>query len=252
MCVFYSLKYLYSGGIILNITKRYKEISKRLEISETNLRDKIKFLIESGLIKKEDGNLTFISFNKLQKKYKLNCYKHYKLEYANPKKLEILIKSFIVVENLEKQRYKVQQKIINIELRKFGKIQAKSTVRKLRKRIKANIGYLTEIHLKREYSNSIFDFNKKEKKPINGQITISRQNVSTIINRKCKSTGSRLIKKFNSLGILLEDKKDIQLIHRNVDYACLKYLGLNSSFFIYKDNLYKRYCNILSFTKFFA
>ena len=42
MCVFYSLKYMYSGGIILNIKKRHKEIAQKLEISETNLRSKIK------------------------------------------------------------------------------------------------------------------------------------------------------------------------------------------------------------------
>ena len=42
ICVFYGLKYLYTGGIILNISKRYKEISKKLKISETNLKNKVK------------------------------------------------------------------------------------------------------------------------------------------------------------------------------------------------------------------
>jgi hypothetical protein len=52
------LKYLYTGGIILNISKRYEEISKKLEISETNLRSKIKYLIE---LKEEDMALMITS-----------------------------------------------------------------------------------------------------------------------------------------------------------------------------------------------
>jgi predicted transcriptional regulator len=209
--MFYSLKYLYSGGIILNISKRYKEISKTLEISESNLRNKIKFLIELGFITKDNNNLSFIGFNKIQKKFKIKTFKSFKVEYKNPKELEILLKCVAIEENFKKQEYKVQEKIIKEELKRFGKIQARNTEIKIKKNIRKNIGPLTEQYKKRE---PFYSINKVSiEKKINPVATLSRKGISNLFNRKSKSTGSRFLNKIKKRGYVIQDEKRIDLIH---------------------------------------
>lgn len=249
-CVFYSLKYLYSGGIILNISKRYQELSKKLQISETNLRSKVKYLIEIGLITKENNNLTFAGFSAIKKKYKIKTFKSFRLEYKNPKGLEVFIKCAAIEENLKKQEYKLQQKILNEELRKFGKIEAKSIRKKIIKQLKSNIGILTENYKKREPSYSL---NKtKLKNEVNPVTTLSRLGVADLFGRKSKSTGTRFINKLKKYDCILEDNKRIDLVQRKFNYHMFRSLELDSSYFIYKNNLYQRLPNKLTLTNIFA
>jgi len=244
MSVFYSLKYLYAGGIILNISKRYKEISTILEISETNLRNKTKFLIELGLITKENNNLIFAGFNKIQKILKISSYKSYRIEYNTPKELEISLKCVAIEENLRKQEYKLQEKILKEEIKRFGNIQANNIIRKITQRLKKSIIPLTEKYKKREPSYSI---NKNSlEKQINPTTTLSRRGVAVLFDKKSKSTGSRFIKRIKERGLVLEDEKRIDLIQRKFNYNIFRSLDLDSSYFIYKNNLYQRLPNKLT------
>jgi hypothetical protein len=250
ICVFYVLKYLYTGGIILNISKRYKEISKKLEISETNLRSKIKYLIELGLITRENNNLTFAGFNKIKKIFNLKTFKSFKVDYKTPKSLEILIKCLSIEENFKKQEYKLQQKVIKEELKKFGKIEAKNIEKKIIQKIKAGIGSLTENYKKREPNYSL-NKNFLEKK-VNPVTTLSRSGVASLFNRKSKSTGTRFISKIKKFGYVVEDEKRIDLIHRKFNYNMFRSLELDSSYFIYKNNLYQRLPNKITLINIFA
>lgn len=250
MCVFYSLKYLYTGGIILNISKRYPEIAEKLSISETNLRSKIKHLIELGLISRKNNNLTFVSFNTVKKKFKIKTFKSFKIEYKNPKDLEILIKCISIEENLKKQEYKLQQKVLKEELKRFGKIEAKNTKKKLMKQLKTNIGFLTEKYKKRKPNYSI---NKENfKKEVNPVTTLSRFGIANLFSKKSKSTGSRFMNKLKNKGILLEDEKRIELIQKKFNFTMYKSLELDSSYFIYKNNLYQRLPNRIALINIFA
>lgn len=251
MSVFYSLKYMYSGGIILNITKRYSEIAKFLGISETNLRSKINFLIEKGLIEKNNNKLIFISFNTIQKKFKIKTFKSYRIEYDKPKELEIKLKLIILEENLKRQEYKLQEKIINEELKKFGKIEAKTTIKKIRKKIKSNINYLTEQYKQRELDYSLT--NNYSSKNINSEITLSRNSIAKQFGRTHKSAGSRFIKKLKTKGLVVEDIKRIKLVSKNFKNNNIKKsLELDSSYFIYKSNLFQRKSNKVSFINIIA
>jgi DNA-binding Lrp family transcriptional regulator len=250
ICVFYGLKYLYTGGIILNISKRYKEISKKLEISETNLRSKVKYLIELGLITRENNNLTFTGFTKIKQILKLKTFKSFRVDYKTPKNLEILIKCLSIEENYKKQEYKLQQKVIKEELKRFGKIEAKNTQKKIIQKIRKGIGPLTEKYKQREPNFSINkDSLKKEMNPVT---TLSRQGVAKLFNRKSKSTGTRFINKIKKHGYVIDDEKRIDLIYKKFNFNMFRSLELDSSYFIYKNNLYQRLPNKLTLTNIFA
>lgn len=248
MCVFYSLKTLYQGGIILNISKRYGELADRLDISETNLRSKVKFLKDNGLVYKDKNNLYFIGFNKIRSKFKLKTHKGDKIAYQKPKDLEIYIKSLVLKENLERQEHIVQKKIIREELRKFGKIQAKGALMKIRKKIKANISYLTEKYKRRGFS----DFTHNGYRKINSDVSLSRQRISHIFGKKSKSTGTRFLTKAKNKGLVFEDLKRIEKTNVKITIGVLRKLDLDSSFFIFKNKLFKRYANKLTFVNFIA
>lgn len=250
MSVFYSLKYLYSGGIILNITKRYSELAKILGISESNLRSKLNFLINEGLIIKENNRLCFVSFNKIKEKFKIKTFKSYRIEYDNPKELEIKLKLIILEENLKRQEYKLQEKIINEELKKFGKIEARNIIKKIRKKIKSNISYLTEQYKQRELNFSLN--NNYSSKKINSDITLSRNSIAKQFGKIHKSTGTRFIKKLKNKGLVLQDQKRIKLISNNFNNNIKKAMELDSSYFIYKSKLFQRKSNILTFINILA
>jgi len=248
--VFYSLKFLYSGGIILDITKRYSFFANKLGISESNLRSKVKFLIKNGLIEKKNNNLYFSSFNKIKEKFKIKTQKGYKLAYKNPKELEVILKTLVLEENLHTQEFKLKEKILSEELKKFGKIEAKSTRKKIKRYLRKYLSHLTEKYKKRELQNS--NDNLLRNKRINTDLTLSRNKIANSFGRKSKSTGSRFINKAKSLDLVLEDKKRVEKVRSNVSYKIIRYMELDSSYFIFKNNLYKRMSNELTFINFIA
>lgn len=249
LAVFYGLKFIYVGGIIINMTGRYKEISDKLKISPNNLRSKIKTLIEIGLIKKEGRNIFFSGFNQIGKTFNTKSNKSYRISYTDVKALEIIIKALAIENNLEKQRHKVKEKIIKEELRRYGKIEAKTIRNKIKKYIRKNILFYSERYHKRvpSKSNNIFSENK-----LNTDISISRLGVAGLLGRVSKSTGSRAVNKMKNLNLLESDRKRIERVSRNVGGLITKYMDLDSSFFVFKNCLYKRKTNLITLSNFFA
>jgi hypothetical protein len=250
LSVFYSMKYLYTGGIILNISKRYCEISEKLDISESNLRSKVKFLIKEGLVKKESNNLIFIGFNKIKERFKIKTHKSFKISYKNPKELEVYLKLLVLDENLKKQEFKVQENIIKEELKKFGKIEARTTKKKIKKFLRSNIQHLTEKYKKRELDYSLNS--KSNTKKLNTDVTLSRLGIARNFGRISKSTGSRFVRKIKNMGLLLQDEKRIKKIVKNTTKSIIYSLELDSSYFFYKNSLYQRKTNIITFTNILA
>jgi len=250
LSVFYSLKFLYTGGIILNISKRYGEISEKLEISETNLRSKVKFLIKEGLIERKSNNLIFIGFNKVKEKFKIKTHKNFKIPYKNPKELEVYLKLLALEENFKKQEFKLQENIIKEELKKFGKIEARNTKKKIKKYLRSNIQYLTEKYKKRELNYSLNSTSSKN--TLNTDVTLSRSGIAKNFGRISKSTGSRFIKKIKNMGLLLQDEKRIKKVVKNTTKSIIYSLELDSSYFFYKNSLYQRKTNKITFTNILA
>lgn len=249
MAVFYSIKFLYRGGIIKNLTSRYGEISRMIGISPNNLRNKIKRLEREGLVFKEGKNLCFTGFNEISKKFKSKTNKSFRIEHCGAKELEVKLKALAIHSNIQKQEFVIQKKVIEKEMRKFGKIEAKSTRIKIRKYLKKKMGSIINKHSRRELFS---DPNMTNNKKINPDATMSRMGMARLFGRVSKSTGTRMTKKFKTFNILCKDEKRIQLMHRGIGKKVIRHLDLDTSFFVFKGCLYKRMTNNLEFHKFFA
>jgi hypothetical protein len=73
-----------------------------------------------------------------------------------------------------------------------------------------------------------------------------------MVGRKSKSTGSRLMKRMHSMGLVESDTKRIERVCLKADRDMLRHLELDSSFFLFKGSLYKRKTNSVSLSSFFA
>ena len=249
MGVFYSMKFLYVGGIIKDMTSRYGEIAERIGISPSNLRGKVKNLIGMGLVRKEGRNLLFAGHGEIGGVFKLKSKKGFRVSPRNARELETIIKALALEANFEKQRHRIREGIVSEELRRYGKIEAKGIRMKIRKYIRKNIGNYAKKYTERVSRKPRNPF---EKRKINTDITISRQGLAHMVGRKSKSTGSRLFRKMGSLGLVESDSKRVERVCPKADTNVLRHLDLDSSYFIFKGSLYRRMVNSVSLTRFFA
>lgn len=249
MGVFYSMKFLYVGGIIKDITSRYGEIAERIGISESNLRSKVKTLTERGLLKRDGRNLLFAGFDQIGKTFQLKTKKSFRVSHRGAKELETIMKALALEVNFEMQRHKVRERIVSEELKRYGKIEAKGIKAKIRKYIRKNIA-----HYALKYERRVSDNPRNPFIPpkTNTDISISRQGLASMVGRKSKSTGSRLMKRMGSMGLLESDSKRIERVCGKADGNVLRHLELDSSYFIFKGVLYKRKTNAVSLSSFFA
>jgi DNA-binding Lrp family transcriptional regulator len=249
MGVFYSMKFLYVGGIIKDMTSRYGEIAERIGISPSNLRGKVKNLIGMGLVRKEGRNLLFAGHEEIGRAFKLKSKRGFRVSARNARELETVVKALALEVNFEKQRHRIREGIVSEELRRYGKIEAKGIRLKIRKYIRKNIGNYAKKYTERVSPKPRNPF---ETRKINTDITISRQGLADMVGRKSKSTGSRLIRRMGSLGLLESDSKRVERVCSKANGHVLKHLELDSSYFVFKGVLYKRKPNSVSLSSFFA
>lgn len=249
MSVFYSMKFLYVGGVIKDMPSRYREIAGRIGISQSNLRSKVRLLAEMGLVKRQGRNLTFAGFNEIGRIFNLKAKRSFRVSHAGAKRMETIFKALSLEVNFERQRHKVRERIVNEELKRYGKIEAKGIQAKIRRHIRRNIAGYAERQERRASQHSP---NRFEHRGINTDITISRQGMADMMGRKSKSTGSRLLRRMSSMGLVETDSKRVERICAKADRRTLRHLELDSSFFLFKGSLYKRMANSVSLSSFFA
>lgn len=249
MGVFYSMKFLYVGGIIKDIPSRYGEIAGKIGISRSNLRGKVKVLTERGLLKREGRNLLFAGFDEIGKRFQLKTKKSFRVSHRGAKELETVMKALSLEVNFEMQRHKVRERIVSEELRRYGKIEAKGIKAKIRKYIRKNIAHYAVKYNRRVSPNPGNPFVPPR---TNTDISISRQGLAHMMGRRSKSTGSRLMRRMASLGLVESDSKRIERVCGKADTEVLRHLELDSSYFVFKGVLYKRMTNSVSLSGFFA
>jgi len=263
--IFYKLKSLYVGGIILQYKSRYEELRKKITqhydssdkikcISESTLRKSISYLKRQNLIKIENGNLLLASKNTLIAQHKVSRKKSYKLKTLDFSFLKEKFQTLSIDENLQKQKFIVVHKITVKEISdNEGTIHSEKIYKKIYNRRKKHIiknfeSYIEKYEKRFNLNISNLDFNKKH---INPNITLSREKIAFNLNRKSKSTGSRITKKLKSYSYLNDETNKI-LLFRNAtynEYVNLKYNSndkiTNTNISLFNDNIYFNLSNLI-------
>lgn len=225
LIVFYQLKSLYVGGIIHDYTKKYNVIAEKFGISSSKLRSYISILLKMGWVYKDKNKSLVIRSKKmLSEAYGVSkyCYK-IKIDVIND--LENVIRTLVIKENQEKQVHLLKKKLVNRQLDKEGrasssKILARQT-KIIKKYVNNNFENLVEKEKIRLRGIGFHDNCTKlidEINKLNPFISTSRFNVSKILNRRSKSTGSRYVKKLLDKNYLYSDTTNSIVIDNNRNY----------------------------------
>lgn len=225
LVVFYQLKSLYVGGIIHDYTKKYDVIAEKFGISSSKLRSYISILLKMGWVYKDKNKSLVIRSKKmLSEAYGVSkyCYK-IKIDVIND--LENVIRTLVIKENQEKQVHLLKKKFVDRQLDKEGrasssKILARQT-KIIKKYVNNNFENLVEKEKIRLRGIGFHDNCTKlidEINKLNPFISTSRFNVSKILNRRSKSTGSRYVKKLLDKNYLYSDTTNSIVIDNNRNY----------------------------------
>ena len=213
--VFYQLKALYTGGVVLNMRRRYREVADTLAISESKLRSYVKYLQEDMDLVWWDGHhLTIRSSKVLTERWKVSKFR-YKLPpdiYRDNAKLENVVYQLALAENQERQAYQYLQKLTRRQLGLEGKAKGErlsKAERTVFARVRRDFSKIVRSEQKRfvhALSTGYLsgDFNAKDH--LNPFFSFTRQKIAEILGKKSKSTGSRRLKKLKSYDLVEKDE----------------------------------------------
>lgn len=212
--VFYQLKSLYVGGVILDYRKRAKEIASLFGYGERKLRMYISLLKEQGLVSVEGkNNLSLRSSKSLAAEWKVSEKKFWRISVARLPQIETVFRCLALEENLIQQRYRLANTLVSEAITASVGIQNPMSVlqparfRSLRKAVvcdyerllqDAQTRHTEEVASLTPVSSSAFPW-----------ATLSRQGIATVLNRKSKSTGHKYARKFAALGLIGDENHKI-------------------------------------------
>jgi hypothetical protein len=251
--VFYQLKSLYKGGVIINYTSRYSDIANEFNISVSKLRNYIRVLLKKGWVKKENKNMILMSKRYISEGFNISkyCYKIKTTELCN---LENIFKALAIQENYNKQEHLLKKRLIKKILLKEteGETCSSKGLKKLesniKKRVTNNLEDLKQTEYLRFEENPVDSIKKKL---INPFITLSRKGVAKLLGRKSKSSGYRNITKLKKNN-LVDDQMNYLLIAKDIsynEYINLRYDYLSNGYYItynkYDNKVYLRLANLI-------
>lgn len=206
--ILYQLKSIYVGGIIFDYKKQLDVIADSFGYSKRKLIDYIKMLKEESLaVEDNNGRLSLRSSKYIAQHFGLGQTGFHKIKKSDLADIETYIKALALQENLKTQEYNLEAKVMQKEIKaKVGIINPAAlnaaADRRMRKAMRNSMPELIKNQQER-YIQAITTFQKPEDN-IFPFITLSRQGIAKVVNRKSKSTGHRLAKKMVKLGYIAD------------------------------------------------
>lgn len=257
--VFYQLKSLYVGGIILDYHKKVDEIAKTFGYSERKLRTYIKSLKEIGIVEVvRKRHLVLRASKHVGKLFGVSCKRFWRVKTESVSDLEDLFRVLAIEENIKQQRFSLEEKVVasaistRVGIPNPIKTLQPSRLRILRKAVAKDYGSLL-LERQTRYTETIASLNSPAptEETIFPWATLSRQGIATVLNRKSKSTGHKYAKKFAALGYIQDERNTVFI----GDFSYDEYnemqetvLGYDYSYEYVKGEVHKVLPNIITMT----
>lgn len=257
--VFYQLKSLYVGGIILDYRRKTKEISSYFGYSERKLRTYITSLKAMNLVEvvnTKDLRLAGSKF--LAQEWNASTKNYWRIGSVHLQEIENVFRSLALQENIEQQAYLLKKKLIGEAISASVSILnptltlQPARLKRLRKAVVCDYEKLleeTQSRCAREISGLIKKTSELSAFP---WATLSRQAIATVLNRKSKATGQKYAKRFAKLGFITDERHTIFI--GNFSYA--EYIELQEtvldhdySYRFFQDRVVKVMPNNISLNK---
>jgi len=195
----------------------YRKTAKKTGLSISTLQRHIKKLTELGLITMHNGNLCIVGSTKLRKSLQSPLIA---VEYDKDKNKQILNIQFTrLLKNFRQQHYITNLKTEIIKLQEDKFISTKEAKKLLKKRN-------TYLQNKTEKSEDYY--------------SISNKGLANLINRRSTTTGNKIQKKLNAVG-LIKSQKNIEIVSKDkINIRAFYELCYTSNYFLGKDGLVRK------------
>jgi len=196
----------------------YRKVSKKTGLSISTLQRHIKKLTELGLVTMHNGNLCIVGSTKLRKSLQSPLIA---VEYNNDKNKQILNIQFTrLLKNFRQQQYITNLKSEIIKLQEDNFISPKEAKKLIQKR-NAYLQNTTPERTEDYYS-------------------ISNKGLATLVNRRSITTGNKIQKKLNAVG-LIKSEKNIEIVSKDkLNLRAFYGLCYPSNYFLGKDGLVRK------------
>lgn len=111
LSVFFCLKMVRYTGVIYDYRKNTKVISESFGISPNNLKAKVKWLLANDYVRYEGKHLKLIAYSTVCEKLQIHE-RYIKCERLDVRSMEYFIYAVKIKENLRRQEYAVQKKLV--------------------------------------------------------------------------------------------------------------------------------------------
>lgn len=202
----------------------YRKVAKKTGLSVSTLQRHITKLTDLGLITMHNGNLCIVGSNKLRKSLQSPLIA---VEYNKDKNKQILNIQFTrLLKNFRQQQYITNLKSEIIKLQEDSFISPKEAKKLVQKRN-------TYLQNTPERTEDYY--------------SISNKGLANLVNRRSTTTGNKIQKKLNAVG-LIKSEKNIEIVSKDkLNLRAFYELCYPSNHFLGKDGLvYKRKPNKIS------
>lgn len=195
----------------------YRKVAKKTGLSISTLQRHIKKLTDLGLITMHNGNLCIVGSTKLRKSLQSPLIA---IEYNKDKNKQILNIQFTrLLKNFRQQQYITNLKSEIIKLQEDNFISPKNA----KKLVKKRNTYLQNTNERTE------DY-----------YSISNKGLANIVNRRSITTGNKIQKKLNAVG-LIKSEKNIEIVSKDkLNLRAFYELCYPSNYFLGKDGLVRK------------
>ena len=204
------LRVLYREPLFMNIKKRYLELSEYFNVTEKTVKAWIKEAINLRLAKMEGENLRLLSSRELLYYFNVtnNTNREWKIhKYTLPHSGNVkqILQICALAENLSKQDYRVNEKIIlqlaieNKYIRPNYSCNA-DTFKWLKKVLRYD--KLKKVYLKQFQERYVHSLSSKSDNSINPVCTLSCKGTARVLNRRARSSGHRMQQTLKQTGLL--------------------------------------------------
>lgn len=256
--IFVHLKSFYRYPVIKNYRKRWKEISKKLGVSETKLRIYIGCIKRYGwAVETKDGSLRLIGRSVHAKMLGVEkCKQYWKVSFVSTKKLEAIFIKYALVENTSRQEFIIKKKIVEQKV-SILEIHDEGIKKKFRCYVKKslNIGdeinklrggayFKTTTNFDEHTTPSLFYTPLKYQNSINPFVTMSRKKIGMLAGGKSESAGVRVAKKLKRYNLMEDETRRVK-VKAGASFDMFRSLNLPGNYFYWKGSIWQTLPNII-------
>ncbi len=221
MEVFYHLKGVRVGGILLDYFRQLPTIAASFGYSVRKLREYIARMRRHGWARVRNGQLELISTRRLAQQLGCKGLRTHRVSLAELAEIRQVIEARVVENNLRQQAHRVHGKLVNQAIRVSVGISNPETLtasarRRYGRQLVGNPHTAQQRATQRYERDLAWSTSPHTPATLNPDVTLSRRGLARLFGCRSSATGQRLAKRLEKAGLLRDEPR---LLYLGGNYA---------------------------------